>query len=77
MGDAIALIGLLFVLGPILTVINPKLFGIAGVLVLTAAGIFYSVMGQSAFTEITAAVFVVGAFLQAGLVVLIRQAEDK
>ncbi|GGA63919.1 hypothetical protein [Pelagibacterium lentulum] len=77
MGDAIALIGLLFVLGPVLTIINPKLFGIVGVLVLSAAGIFYSVMGQSAFTEITAAIFVVGAFLQAGLVVIIRQNQDE
>lgn len=48
----------------------PKLFGLIGVLTLTATGIYYATQGKSAFTETTAAVFFIGAFILSALVAI-------
>lgn len=68
----ILVLGALVVLGPLLTIYWPKLFGVLGVLVLTAAGIYFAVAGKSAFTEITSAVLIVGAFLLAVMIAIYR-----
>lgn len=73
------LLGGVVILAPLLTVYWPKLFGVFGVFMLTAAGIYFAVVGKSAFTEITSSVLIVGAFLLAAIIAIFRsltQAED-
>ena len=69
---AVLLLGALVVLAPLLTVYWPKLFGVLGVFMLTAAGVYFAVAGKSAFTEITSAVLIVGAFSLAALLAIYR-----
>ena len=57
---------------PLLTLLWPKMFGAVAVLAMTAAGIYFAIWGGSAFTEITAAIFYIGAFITAVLLALYR-----
>lgn len=70
---ALLLIGGSVVLSPILTMFWPRLFGLIGVVALTAAGIYFAVSGKSAFTETTSAVFICGAFVLAGILAIHRE----
>ncbi|SFV33165.1 hypothetical protein SAMN05216456_1906 [Devosia crocina] len=69
----LALVAVVLVIAlPLATFYKPFAAGILGVLAMTAAAVFFTVSGKSAMTETTAAVFVVGAFLLAGLLAVAR-----
>ncbi|RVO88246.1 hypothetical protein [Sinorhizobium meliloti] len=72
----IAVIGLAIVICPFLLIYRPSQAGPFGVLLLFMLAGHYAMNGKSAFTEITAAVFGVGAFLLAGIVAIARIAEN-
>lgn len=75
-GAIIVLVLLLaVVICPFVIIYRPADAGPFGVLVLFLLAGYYVTEGKSAFTEITAAVFAVGAFLLAALVALARIAE--
>lgn len=65
-------VGVVVIALPLATYYKPFAAGILGVLALTAAAIFFAVIGKSAMTETTAAVFAVGAFVLAGTLVIAR-----
>lgn len=73
-GSALALAVLVC---PFVLIYRPSDAGPFGVLLLFALAGFYVLYGTSAFTEITAAVFAVGAFLLAAIVSIARIAEKK
>ncbi|MDW9814283.1 hypothetical protein GOC60_05215 [Sinorhizobium meliloti] len=68
--------GLAVAVCPFLLIYRPSQGGPFGVLVLFMLAGYYTMNGKSAFTEITAAVFGVGAFLLAGIVAIARIAEN-
>ncbi|MDW9683217.1 hypothetical protein [Sinorhizobium meliloti] len=68
--------GLAVAVCPFLLIYRPSQAGPFGVLVLFMLAGYYAMNGKSAFTEITAAVFGVGAFLLAGIVAIARIAEN-
>lgn len=61
---------------PFLLIYRPSQAGPFGVLLLYMLAGYYAMNGKSAFTEVTAAVFGVGAFLLAGIVAIARIAEN-
>lgn len=69
----LAVIGLAIIALPVATYYKPFAAGVLGVVAMTAAAIFYTMVGKSAMTETTAAVFAVGAFVVAGLLAVARE----
>lgn len=72
----VTVIGLAVAVCPFLLIYRPSQAGPFGVLLLFTLAGYYAMNGKSAFTEITAAVFGVGAFLLAGIVSIARIAES-
>lgn len=70
------LIGLAVIALPLATYYRPFSAGVLGVVALTGAALYFFGWGRSAMTETTAAVFAVGAFLLAGLLAMVRAAQE-
>lgn len=74
-GVLVTAVGAAVVICPFLLIYRPSQAGPFGVLLLFMLAGHYALNGKSAFTEITAAVFGVGAFLLAAIVAIARLAE--
>ncbi|MET3924608.1 hypothetical protein [Devosia sp. 2618] len=70
----LAIIALVLVVAlPLATYYKPFAGGVLGICVLVAAALFFALVGKSAMTETTAAVFGASAFILAGLLAVARE----